>query len=143
MSLLSELQDDPLGRGYAPHIAGSPGVLAEMMNAPVYTMVKTKFVTARGVLAAHGAAGAAILDKLEAASSSNAAIKWAMKFVSQDSGIDVGHQNTRALLDAIVPDVLTQAEADLIKDMAIQPASRAEVLGLPYVFERDIQAALA
>ena len=105
-------------------------------------MVKERFVTARAVLAAHGAAGAAVLDKLEAASGGNAAVKWAMRFVTAD-GIDVGHANTRGLLDAMVPAVLTQAEADMLKDMAIQPASRAEVLGLGYVFQHDVQAALA
>lgn len=143
MSLQSELQNDPLSRGYAAFLPDAPGVLADMMNARVYTMVKERFVTARAVLAAHGTAGAAILDKLEAASAGNSAVKWAMKFVSQDSGIDVGHSNTRTLLDAMVPAVLTQAEADMLKDMAIQPASRAEVLGLGYVFQHDVQAALA
>ena len=143
MSLQSELQTDPLNRGYAAFLPDAPGVLADMMNARIYTMVKERFVTARAVLAAHGTAGAAVLDKLEAASSGNAAVKWAMKFVSQDSGIDVGHSNTRTLLDAMVPAVLTQAEADMLKDMAIQPASRAEVLGLGYVFAHDVQAALA
>ncbi len=65
-----------------------------------------------------------------------------MRFVTSD-GIDVGHANTRTLLDALVPAVLTQVEADLIKNMAVQPASRAEVLGLGYVFQHDVQAALA
>jgi len=142
MSLQSELQDDPLNRGYAAFMPGAPGVLADMMNARIYTMVKERFVTARAVLAAHGTAGAAVLDKLEAASSGNAAVKWAMRFVTSD-GIDVGHANTRTLLDALVPAVLTQVEADLIKNMAVQPASRAEVLGLGYVFQHDVQAALA
>ena len=143
MSLRSELLDDPLNRGYSAFLADSPGVLADMMNARIYSMVKEKFVTARGVLAAHGATGAAVLDKLEAASSGNSAVKWAMKFVSQDSGIDVGHPTTRGLLDAMVPAVLTQAEADMLKNMAIQPASRAEVLGLPRVSIESVQAALA
>jgi molybdopterin-biosynthesis enzyme MoeA-like protein len=142
MSLQSELQDDPLNRGYAAFMPGAPGVLADMMNARIYTMVKEKFVTARGVLAAHGSAGAAVLDKLETLAASNSEVKWAMRFVTSD-GIDVGHANTRTLLDALVPAVLTQVEADLIKNMAVQPASRAEVLGLGYVFQHDVQAALA
>jgi hypothetical protein len=143
MSLRTELLDDPLNRGYAAFIADSPGVLADMMNDRIYSMVKEKFVNARGVLAAHGSAGGDIIEALNNASGSNVTIKWAMKFVSQDSGIDVGHPNTQALLDAVVPAVLTQAQADLIKGMALQPASRAEVLGLGYVFAHDVQAALA
>lgn len=142
MSLQSELQNDPLNRGYAAFLPDAPGVLADMMNARIYTMVKEKFVTARGVLAAHGSAGAAVLDKLETLAASNSEVKWAMRFVTSD-GIDVGHANTRTLLDALVPAVLTQVEADLIKNMAVQPASRAEVLGLGYVFQHDVQAALA
>ena len=38
---------------------------------------------------------------------------------------------------------MTAAESALVKDMAIQPASRADVLGIGYVRESDIRAALA
>jgi hypothetical protein len=57
-------------------------------------------------------------------------------------GIDVGHPTTISLLDALVGTVLTQTECDLLKNMAVQPASRAEVLGLGYVQEHDVRAAL-
>lgn len=143
MSLRDELLDDPLSRGYAALIADSPGALADMLNAPIYSMPRERFVSARGVLAAHGAAGAAILDKIEAASASVSEIKWALSFLKTDSGIDVGHANTRALLDSLASGgVLTTAEAALIKDMAVQPASRADVLGIGYVRESDIRASL-
>jgi hypothetical protein len=141
MSLQQELTTDPLGRGYQQYLADCPGTLAEMLNAPVYTMPKARFVNARGVLAQHGAAGAEILDKLEMAAASNSAVKWAMRFMAAD-GIDVGHPTTRTLLDGLVGTVLTQAECDLLKDMAVQPASRAEVLGLDYVQEHNVRAAL-
>lgn len=143
MSVLSdELNNDPLARGYAQYIPDSPGTLAQMMNAVDYTMVKTKFVTARGVLAEHGSAGAAVLDKIDAAGASDSAVKWAMKFVTSEPGIDVGHPTTRSLLNGMVPVVLTQAEADMLLNMAIQPASRADVLGLGYVTAADVQTAL-
>jgi hypothetical protein len=143
MSALSdELTNDPLARGYAQYIPDNPGMLAQMLTAPDYTMVKTKFVTARGVLAEHGSAGATVLDKIDAAGSSDSAVKWAMKFVTSEPGIDVGHPTTRSLLNGMVPAVLTQAEADMLLDMAVQPASRAEVLGIGYVSAADVQAAL-
>lgn len=143
MSVLSdEINNDPLNRGYAQYVPDSPGVISNMLNAPDYTMVKTKFVTARGVLAEHGSAGAAVLDKIEAAGASDSAVKWAMKFVTSEPGIDVGHPTTRSLLNGMVPTVLTQAEANRLLDMAIQPASRAEVLGISYVTAADVQAAL-
>jgi hypothetical protein len=144
MTLRDELLNDPLGRGYSALRPHSPGLLADMMNAPIYSMPKERFVSARGVLAAHGVAGATILDKLEAAASSVSMIRWALAFMKTDSGIDVGHGTTRALIDQLAAGgVLTTTEAGLIKDMAIQPASRAEFLGLPYVREADIRAALA
>jgi hypothetical protein len=144
MILRNELLTDPLGRGYASKLPHSPGIVADMMNAPLYSMPKEKFVSARGLLAAHGFAGAAILDKLEAAAPSVSMIKWALSFLKTDSGIDVGHASTRALIDQlVVGGVLTVSDAELIKNMAIQPASRAEILGIKYVQEADIRAALA
>jgi hypothetical protein len=141
MSLQQELTTDPLGRGYQQFVPDCPGTLCDMLNAMSYSMPKTKFVTARGLLAEHGIAGAQILDKLEAAAASNSAVKWAMKFITAD-GIDVGHSTTRSLLDQLVGTVLTQTECDLLKFMAVQPASRAEVLGLGYVQEHNVRAAL-
>jgi len=141
MSLQTELTTDPLNRGYQQYVPHSPGILCDMMNARNYTMPKERFVTARKVLADLGVQGAEILDKLETAAASNSAVKWAMRFMTTD-GIDVGHQTTRALLDQLVGTVLTQAECDLLKNMAVQPASRAEVLGFDYVREQDVRAAL-
>ena len=144
MTLRDELLNDPLAKGYAAFIPDCPGILADMLNAQTHTMVKSRFVSARGVLAAHGSVGAAILDKLEAASASVSEIKWAMSFMKTDSGIDVGHPNTQDLLDALAAgSVLTSTEAELMKEMAMQPASRAEVLGYEYVSEADIRTALA
>lgn len=143
MSILrDELLNDPLGRGYANFIPDSPGALADMLNATLYTSVKEKFLTARGLLASDGEAGAIILDKLDSAGQINSAVKWAMKFVISD-GIDVGHPTTRGLLDQLVlGGVLTQQECDILKNKALQPASRAEVLGISYVRENDIRIAL-
>jgi hypothetical protein len=141
MSLQEELTTDPLGLGYQQYIPDSPGILVNMLNAPNYSMPKERFVTARGVLGSYGTVGAEILDKLEGAAPSNSAIKWAMRFMATD-GIDVGHPTTISLLDALVGTVLTQTECDLLKSMAVQPASRAEVLGLGYVQEHDVRAAL-
>lgn len=144
MTLRDELLNDPLSLGYSAFIPDCPGILADMLNAQVYSMVKPFFVSARGVLAAHGSVGAAILDKLEAASTAVSEIKWAMSFLMSESGIDVGHPQTQSLLDALAAgSVLTSTESELIKAMAMQPASRAEVLGFDYVREADIRNALA
>jgi hypothetical protein len=141
-ALLDELTNDPLSRGYAQYIPDNPGMLAVMLNAPDYSMVKMRFVTARAVLAEHGAAGAAVLDKLDAAGANDSSVRWAMKFVTADPGIDIGHATTRTLLNGLVPTVMSQQEADILLNMAIQPASRAEVLGIGVVTAADVQAAM-
>jgi hypothetical protein len=141
MSLQIELTTDPLNRGYQQYVPDSPGKLVDMMNESIYSMPKMLFVSARGILAAYGADGAVILDKLETAAAGNSVIKWAMRFVIGD-GIDVGHPTTRTMLDSMVGTVLTQTECDLLKNLAVQPASRAEVLNLNFVTEADVRTAL-
>lgn len=140
MSLQTELQTDPLGRGYALYIPDCPGILVNMLNDPIYQKHKTRFVTARTVLA-EVAGGAEILDKLETAAQTNSAVKWAMRFVTTD-GIDVGYPGTQQLLDSLVGTILAQAECDALKNLAMQSASRAEVLGLDYVTEQQVRNAL-
>lgn len=141
MSLQAEIQNDPLNRGYAAHIPHAPGLIVNMLNEYIYMAPKQKFVNARGVLASLGLAGATILDKLEAATGTNSAVKWAMKFMTLD-GIDVGNTVTRQVLDSLVGTVLTQQEVDMLKDLALQPASRAEVLGLGTVEESQVRSAI-
>lgn len=140
-ALSQELATDPLGLGYASHLPDSPGRVVDLLNAPTRTAIKPRFVTARGVLAEVDG-GAQILDKLEALAGSVSEVKWAMKFLLTD-GIDVGHPRTRGLLDAlVVGGAITMADAKALKDLALQPASRAEELGLNVITEADLRAAL-
>lgn len=147
-TLKTELTTDPAGVGYAAHRPHAPGTLAELLNQRSYTIPKTRMVTARGIMASYGlgpAAGAAFLDKLDALAPSVPAIRWAMKFMQQESGIDVGEPATRAMLDSLVGvGGITQSDVDGIKAMALQPASRAEVLfGAGVVVgEPDVRRAL-
>lgn len=142
MSLQTELQNDPLNRGYSQYIPDGPGVLADMLNEKIYTMHKTRFVTARTVLA-EIVGGAAILDKLEIAAQTVSEVKWAMKFMINDGGIDIGYPATQSLIDNLVTaNILTQQDADSLKSLALQPASRAEVLNLGFIKESDVRSAL-
>lgn len=141
MSLAEELRTDPAGLGYAAHLPDSPGLVVDMLNALTRTAVKSRFVTARGVLAEVDG-GAQILDKLEALAAGVSEVKWAMKFLLTD-GIDVGHPRTRGLLDQLAAaGGLTAADAKALKDLALQPASRAEELGLGFITEADVRVAL-
>lgn len=146
--LKTELQTDPAGLGYAAHTPHAPGILAELLNAPSATLAKTRMVTARGIMASYGlgpTGGAAFLDKLDALSASVPAIKWAMTFLRSESGIDIGEPATQVMLTSLIGiGGITLSEVDGVKAMALQPASRAEVLfgvGVQ-ITEADVRAAL-
>jgi hypothetical protein len=140
---------------YAPYLPDDTPAICALLNALSTTMVKEKFVTARSVLASLGAPGAVTLTRLEEFAATpmpsdppvaamHCSVKWAMRFLAGETGIDVGHATTRGLLDALVTaTVITQAEADAIKALAVQPASRAEVLfgAGARVTDSDIRAA--
>lgn len=146
--LKAELQADPAGRGYVAHVPHAPGALADLLNAQSTTLAKSRMITARGIMASYGlgpAAGAAFLDKLEVLASSVPAIKWAMKFLQTEAGIDVGEPATQAMLTSLVGvGGITADDVNGVKAMALQPASRAEVLfgaGVQ-ITEADVRAAL-
>lgn len=119
MTLRDDIHNDP---ACAAALAARDCTEVARIRSLGRNLVQPRFVTARTVLAECGANGAALLDKLDAAGSTNSAVKWAMVFLRQDSGLDVGHPATQYLLQTLVPDVLTQAEADQLKALAILPA---------------------
>jgi hypothetical protein len=141
-ALKAEIEADPLVKGYADHLLDSPGLVVDLLNAQTETMVKLRMVTARTLLA-ECAAGPAILDKLEAAGASNSAVKWAVRFLGNDGGLDVGHPMTQKMIDQLTGPVLTAEEGATLKALAKQPASRAEVLGLGSVSLIDVMRALS
>lgn len=147
-ALKSEVQNDPAGIGYAAHIPDAPGLVVEQLNARVFNMPKPTFVSARGIMASFGlgpTAGAAFLDKLDALAANVPAIKWAIKFLQAEAGLDVGEPATQLMLTSLIGvGGITQAEVDGVKAMALQPASRAEVLfgAGSQITEADVRAAL-
>lgn len=129
-TIAEELANDPLGLGYATMTNGE---IEAAMNAKTRSRIISRFVTARTILA-ECADGATILDKLEAAGTQVSAVKWAMRFLQQEGGIDVGHPATLAMVDQLVAaGVLTQVEGDSLKALAVQMCSRAEEIGIPPV----------
>lgn len=130
--LKQEIVDDPLSQGYSAFLPDSTGWVANMLNERKFQAAKTRMVTARGIMASYGIGptqGALFLDKLESLSANIPAVKWAMKFLQQETGIDVGESATQIMLTSLIGvGGITQAEVDGVKAMAIQPASRAEVL---------------
>ena len=137
-ALSAELHNDPETLGYAAHLPSDPQRVVDLINAQNTSAVKTRYVTGRTILA-ECEDGAAILDALQAAGQSVSAVKWMMTFLQQDSGMDAGHPKTQKNIDDLVATKLIAAEYGAeLKALAVQPASRAEVLGLSAPTARDI-----
>lgn len=130
--LQDEISNDPAMLGYSTYLPDSPGRVIELLNTQSQTMVKPKMITARGIMSSYGigtSAGAVFLDKLDALSASIPALKWAMKFLQQDAGIDIGDSATQQMLDSLVGvGGITLAEVSGVKAIALQPSSRFEIL---------------
>lgn len=140
--LRAEIDTGPL----ASELVGkSDDDVAAILNDKQFTATKERYVTTRTVLAELGATiGAAILDKLEAAATQSSPVKWMLKFLTQDSGLDVGQSETQGCIDALaIAGVLTTDEATALKNMALLPTSRAEILGFGSVSYNDVNKARA
>lgn len=96
--------------------------LADGINALGLTSLQTRYITARTVLSELGEQGAAILAALEVAATSNIAVKYAVKFLEQDSGLNIGDPATQVMVDELSQaSVLTVEQETLLKNMALLP----------------------
>ena len=144
--LADELANDPLGVGYAQWLPHAPGMVVQLLNAPSYTMIKPLMMSERGVLAQYPdgpVAADAVLTKLDTFAQTQHAlasvVRRALRFLGTDGGIDMGSPATQSMLDAVQQaGVLTASETQKLKALALQPASRAEVLGLGVVTEAQV-----
>jgi hypothetical protein len=140
--LAVELSIDPAGLGYAAHLPDSPGIVADMLNALTQTKHKTRFITERAIMS-RCQDGNVILDALEDKADTNSAIRRALKFLGQEAGLDIGDPYTLGMVGTLVSQgVLTAAQGDQLKALALQSASRAEVIGLPVVSDLHVVKAL-
>jgi hypothetical protein len=152
MSVLSdEIDQDPEGKGYAAFLPDQPGAVVELLNAKTETLPKERIITSRGIASVLGLIeGENFLQALEAFAIATLAethplfayqpgIKRQIAWLST-SGLDLGDPLTRALLDMLAAaGIITTLSATKLKDAALKPASRAEVLGLPYVTEEMLR----
>lgn len=144
--LADELANDPMGLGYAQWLPASPGMVVQLINAPSYTMIKPQMMSERNILAQYfdgPVAADAVLTKLDTFAQTQHAlagvVKRALRFLGTAEGIDLGSPATQSMLTALQQaDVLTVTEVEKLKALAMQPASRAEVLGLGVVTEAQV-----
>lgn len=148
-TLSDELANDPMGLGYAQWLPNSPGMVVQLINAPSFAMVKSLMMSERGILAQYPdgpVAADAVLTKLDTFAQTQqplaSVVKRALRFLGDPEGIDMGSPATQAMLDAVQQaGVLTADETTKLKALAMQPASRAEVLGLGMVTEAQVMEA--
>lgn len=145
-TLSDELANDPMGIGYAQWLPDSPGMVVQLINMPSFAMIKSLMMSERGILAQYPdgpVAADAVLTKLDTFAQTQHAlasvVKRALRFLGDPEGIDMGSPATQSMLDAVQQaGVLTADETTKLKALAMQPASRAEVLGLGVVTEAQV-----
>lgn len=147
-SLRDELLNSPRAVDYAPSVVTNDApkqnayakdqALADLLNAPSGTRLIERYLNAVLLMGELGATtGAAILDKLETAAASNSVLKWTFVALNSEKGLDFGHPETQAYIDALAEaNVLTAQEASALKALGIVPSSLAfDLVG------RDVTAA--
>lgn len=98
--------------------------------------IQSRFVTARTIFG-ECAGGQGIYDALNAAATANSAVKMAVKFLEQDSGLDIGNPATQAMIDQLMAGAtpaLTAAQGAALKALANLPqtVSRSQVEAAMY-----------
>jgi hypothetical protein len=138
MTLVEELRQDPTGMGYAVYLPDAPGIVADLLNVQLTTMAQERWVTALTILS-ECPSGPSIIRKLYAASQQDAVVLVAWNRLNSSTGLNVNDGATKANINGLVAlQVLDQSEGDELKALAIQPASRAQVLGLAPVTVLDV-----
>ena len=94
-----------------------------------------RFVTARTIFG-ECAGGQGIYDALNAAATGNSAVKMAVNFLNQDSGLDIGNPATQGMIDQLMAGTAPALTA-------AQGASLKALANLPQTISRlDVEAAL-
>lgn len=137
--LRDELTNDPTVKGYATYLADAPGIVVDMINAQTERMAQERWVTGLTILSECSDLGPSIVRKLKAASLQDAVVEIAWHRLLGPTGLNINDAATLANIDGMVQaGTLVEAEAGQLKTLAIQPASRAQLLGLPSVTLYDL-----
>lgn len=94
--------------------------LAAALNVDPPLVPQQRFVTARAIMAGC-VGGVAILTALKSAAA-DPAVAWALQFLGQDAGLDIGDPFTQSMVDQLVlAQVLTTTQGDELKALALKP----------------------
>ena len=83
---------------------------------------KQRFITARVILSIHAAEGRGILTRLRAAAQQDIGVEFAVRFLEQEAGLDIGDSASWRDIEGLVANsVLTEAQGAMLKALALYP----------------------
>lgn len=130
--LTSEIQNDPLARGYAGMTDAER--LASLRAVNRTKLTSPYMITDRGVINAFAnpVDGETCMQGIEAASQSNPLVARAIKWMQPaNGGLDIGDVKTHAIIDVLSgAGAITAEAATTLKAIAQVVCSRAEELGI-------------
>lgn len=140
MSVLSdEITNDPTGKGYAALITNQPGHVVDLLNARTETKLGLLTRTDLTLWSVETAMRSVIQDESQDKASPLRDSALAILDVlvgAAGGGIDFSNPKNTQVIDAWVAlGKLATEDKALMFSLAMHPASRAEVLGLPHITE--------
>jgi hypothetical protein len=137
--LAAELLNDPEGLGYAAWLPDSPGTVADLINAPTQTMIKPIRATTAQAWAATGPYAKVVDAANDAEHPCRASCLVVQQAFAAAVDIHLERADMQQMLTAwVATGICTAAQRNDLMARAMQPASRAEVLGLGAVTITDI-----
>lgn len=132
-ALADEVRNDPQAIGYAAHLPGSPGAIVDLINARTQSMLQPMTASRALVWAAKSRSYAKIVDTgNDTASPYRDSCLAFRDNIFGGLPVDLSDADVQAEFSAWeTGDIITADAHALAISYATQPASRADVLGLP------------
>jgi len=141
-TLSDELRDDPKGLGYAQFMPDAPGKVVELLNEQTQSMLKAIRSTTAQAWAATGPYANIVDASQDKAHPCRASCLMLRDTLASGVDIHMESPDVQEIFAAWVAcGICTQEQADVLYARAMQPASRAEVLGLVAVTEEQVRNA--
>lgn len=134
---------DPKGKGYGQYLPDSPGMVCVLLNE-LSELAMKPITAAQGTTWAAAGAYASIYDaSVNVSHPCRSSCMAVMDAFKANQAIHLEMPELQTMLGAwLQTEVITLAQYEALIFVAMQPASRLEVLGLDRVTEQDLQKAL-
>jgi hypothetical protein len=132
MTLAEELKNDPTGKGYAAHLPDDPQRVVELLNNPTETAIGPLRSTTAKAWAAAGPYARIVDASNDVSNPCRSSCLVIRESFACGDPIHLEDSRLQSMLSAWVAyGIATQAEVNNIYQLATQPVSRADVLGIP------------